>query len=179
MPAILPAFGDPLSPASTHISPDYLESSVEQTRTPNVVTAVLMDYRSLDTLVETIVIFTAGIACALILAARRRMIHPHDSAIVRTLGRIVIPIAQLFGFYVLIFGQHGPGGGFVGGVVLAASMILAILIFGVDANEQSARTESAARRWRRPVDFRWRRRPLPNWRRSVSELYESCDSGAR
>ncbi len=63
------------------------------------------------------------------------MIHPHDSAIVRTLGRIVIPVAQLFGFYVLIFGQHGPGGGFVGGVVLAASMILAILIFGVDAND--------------------------------------------
>ena len=63
------------------------------------------------------------------------MIHPHDSVIVRTLGRIVVPIAQLFGFYVLIFGQHGPGGGFVGGVVLAASMILAILIFGVDADD--------------------------------------------
>ena len=65
--ADLPAFGDPGSPASTHISPIYLENSVEQTRTPNVVTAILMDYRSLDTLVETVVIFTAGIACALIL----------------------------------------------------------------------------------------------------------------
>ena len=58
------------------------------------------------------------------------MIQAHDSVIVRTLGRIVIPVAQLFGFYVLIFGQHGPGGGFVGGVILAASMILDILIFG-------------------------------------------------
>jgi multicomponent Na+:H+ antiporter subunit B len=65
--ADLPAFGDLGSPASTHISPIYLERSVEQTRTPNVVTAILMDYRSLDTLVETVVIFTAGIACALIL----------------------------------------------------------------------------------------------------------------
>lgn len=63
------------------------------------------------------------------------MIHPHDSVIVRTLGRILIPVAQLFGFYVLVFGQYGPGGGFVGGVVLAASMILAILIFGVDADD--------------------------------------------
>ena len=61
------------------------------------------------------------------------MIQPHDSVIVRTLGHIVIPIAQLFGVYVLVFGQHGPGGGFVGGVVLAASMILAILIFGINA----------------------------------------------
>ena len=63
------------------------------------------------------------------------MIHSHDSIIVRTLGRIVIPVAQLFGFYVLIFGQYGPGGGFVGGVVLAASMILANLIFGRDAED--------------------------------------------
>jgi multicomponent Na+:H+ antiporter subunit B len=61
------------------------------------------------------------------------VIHAHDSVIVRTLGRIVIPVAQLFGIYVLVFGQHGPGGGFVGGVILAASMILAVLIFGRDA----------------------------------------------
>lgn len=63
----LPVFGDPNSAASTHISPVYLQNSVEQTGTPNVVTAVLMDYRSFDTFIETIVIFAAGIACALIL----------------------------------------------------------------------------------------------------------------
>lgn len=58
------------------------------------------------------------------------MIQAHDSVIVRTLGRTVIPIAQVFGVYVLVFGSYGPGGGFVGGVILAASMILAILTFG-------------------------------------------------
>ena len=63
----LPVFGDPGSPASLIISTAYIESSVEQTNTPNVVTAVLMDYRSFDTFIETVVIFTAGIACALIL----------------------------------------------------------------------------------------------------------------
>jgi multicomponent Na+:H+ antiporter subunit B len=63
----LPAFGDPASPASVHISPSYLEQSYQDTRTPNVVTSVLMDYRSLDTMVETVVIFTAGIACAFLL----------------------------------------------------------------------------------------------------------------
>ena len=63
----LPAFGDPTSPASVRISPSYLQQSYQDTRTPNVVTSVLMDYRSLDTMVETVVIFTAGIACAFIL----------------------------------------------------------------------------------------------------------------
>ncbi len=63
----LPGFGDPNSPASAHISPAYLEQSYKDTHTPNVVTSVLMDYRSLDTMIETVVIFTSGIACALLL----------------------------------------------------------------------------------------------------------------
>lgn len=63
------------------------------------------------------------------------MIQPHDSVIVRSLGHIVIPVAQLFGIYVLVFGQYGPGGGFVGGVVIAASMIMAILVFGIGSED--------------------------------------------
>ena len=62
------------------------------------------------------------------------MIRPHDSIIVQSLGRFLVPVVQLFGLYVLFFGQYGPGGGFVGGVILGASMILAILIFGHDAS---------------------------------------------
>jgi len=67
----LPKFGDPASPASVHVSPVYLENSMEDTLTPNVVTSVLMDYRAFDTLIETVVIFTAGIACALLLRRNR------------------------------------------------------------------------------------------------------------
>jgi len=63
----LPKFGDPASPASVHISPVYLQNSLQDTNTPNVVASVLMDYRALDTLIETVVIFTAGIACVLLL----------------------------------------------------------------------------------------------------------------
>jgi multicomponent Na+:H+ antiporter subunit B len=63
----LPKFSDPLSPANVHVSPAYLKNSLKETGTPNVVTAVLMDYRAFDTLIETAVIFTAGIACALLL----------------------------------------------------------------------------------------------------------------
>lgn len=63
----LPRFSDPASPASVHVSPEYLKNSMSDTETPNVVTSVLMDYRAFDTLIETAVIFTAGIACALLL----------------------------------------------------------------------------------------------------------------
>ena len=67
----LPNHADPQSPANTHVSPTYLEDSLEDTHTPNVVTAVLADYRGYDTLGETIVIFTAGLACILILMKRK------------------------------------------------------------------------------------------------------------
>ena len=66
-----PAFRDPGSQASIHVSPEYLKNSLEQTDTTNVVTSVLMDYRAFDTLIETAVIFTAGIACALLLRRNR------------------------------------------------------------------------------------------------------------
>ncbi len=61
------------------------------------------------------------------------MIHAHDSVIVRTMSRLLIPLIQLFALYVLFFGQYGPGGGFVGGVMLGASLILGILVLGPEA----------------------------------------------
>ncbi|MCF8082282.1 MAG: hypothetical protein K9M96_04250 [Deltaproteobacteria bacterium] len=68
----MPRWGDPHSPASTHVSPYYLQHSLVHTATPNVVTAVLADYRGFDTLGETTVIFTAGMACILLLRRRRK-----------------------------------------------------------------------------------------------------------
>jgi multicomponent Na+:H+ antiporter subunit B len=67
----LPRFGAPESRPSVHVSPEYLRNSLKDTETPNVVTSVLMDYRAFDTLIETVVIFTAGVACALVLRRHR------------------------------------------------------------------------------------------------------------
>ncbi len=68
----MPKWGDPHSPASTHVSPYYLRHSIEHTATPNVVTSVLADYRGYDTLGETTVVFTAGMACILLLRRGRK-----------------------------------------------------------------------------------------------------------
>jgi len=68
----MPKWGDPHSPASTHVSPYYLQHSIEHAATPNVVTTILADYRGYDTLGETTVVFTAGMACLLLLKKRRK-----------------------------------------------------------------------------------------------------------
>jgi len=60
-------YGDPQAPANLHISPYYIQMTIEETETPNVVTSVLADYRGYDTLGETTVIFAAGLCCILLL----------------------------------------------------------------------------------------------------------------
>lgn len=71
----LPVLFDPRSPASNHVSPRYIEKSAEEAGSPNFVTAVLADYRGYDTLGETTVIFTAGLATALLLRSYSKKAH--------------------------------------------------------------------------------------------------------
>ncbi len=161
-----PIWGDPQAPASRHVSPHYIENTLEETSVPNIVTAVLADYRSFDTMFETIVIFTAGLACIFILrhfqsteSSQARLYrhiptgitlrikesgkYPEASddferidshwipynLIIKTTCRIILPFIQIFGLYVIAHGHHSPGGGFQGGVILGASIILYAIAF--------------------------------------------------
>lgn len=64
-------WGDPASPPNSHVSPVYIQRAVEETHTPNLVTAILGDYRSYDTMFETVVIYCAGLAVVSILRRSR------------------------------------------------------------------------------------------------------------
>ena len=116
-----PDWGDAHSPANEYrVSQHYITRSFTETGVPNMVTAVLADYRSYDTLFETVVIFTAGIAIFGILriytggiesgppAFRPDDREALDPILVQT-SRILIPIIQLFALYVLAHGHHSPG----------------------------------------------------------------------
>ena len=160
-----PLWGDPNSPASTHVSPYYIENTLRDTLVPNIVTAVLADYRGYDTMFETIVIFTAGIACIFLLRTFKTVDpdirlyrhiptgitlriekggkFPEDSShferldtawvpyglIVKTTCRLVIPFIQIFALYVIAHGHYRPGGGFQGGVIMGASLVLFAIAF--------------------------------------------------
>lgn len=63
----MPAFGDAHAPANSSIGQEYVERTPKEIAVPNVVTAVLASYRGFDTLGETMVIFTAGVAVILLL----------------------------------------------------------------------------------------------------------------
>ena len=51
--------------------------------------------------------------------------------IVKTIVRLFTPFIQIYGLYVIAHGHYSPGGGFQGGVILAASIVLLALAFGL------------------------------------------------
>ena len=67
----LPALRSASSPMSQHVEPYYLSNALDQTGTPNLVSAILADYRSYDTFGETTVIFAGGLGCYLLLRRLR------------------------------------------------------------------------------------------------------------
>jgi multicomponent Na+:H+ antiporter subunit B len=60
---------------------------------------------------------------------------PH--VLLRVISKFLIPLIALFAFYVQFHGDYGPGGGFQAGVILAASVILYALIFGLEAAKKA------------------------------------------
>ena len=140
-----PDWGDPNSPVNATVAPYYIENSIRDTHVPNLVTSVLADYRGFDTLLETIVVFIACIAIYSILrieTAKSKTDEPEedtttappsydpsDSLIVRQASRFMVPFMQLFALYVIAHGHYSPGGGFQGGVILGASLILLAISF--------------------------------------------------
>lgn len=68
----LPAFGVADAPIHKHVGPYYLANAIKDTTVPNVVTAVLADYRSFDTFGEVIVVFTGAIGVLVLLKGRVR-----------------------------------------------------------------------------------------------------------
>jgi len=56
------------------------------------------------------------------------------SVIVKTTTTLVVGFIAVFGVYIALTGHLGPGGGFAGGVILAAAAALVLLAFGREAS---------------------------------------------
>ena len=94
----------------------------------NVVTSIVVNYRSFDTLGEVTVLFTAALGVGIILnATKKRGFGREANFILKTSTGILLPLIFLFGAYIFIHGHLTPGGGFPGGTILAAGILLLYL----------------------------------------------------
>ena len=64
------------------------------------------------------------------------MIRDSKDIIVKTLARLLAPFIVLYALYVVMHGHHSPGGGFQGGVILAASFVLLVISHGLELTKK-------------------------------------------
>ena len=115
----------------------YVEKGPQEIGAPNLVTAVVVTYRGLDTLGEVTVLFISAAGVGLLLRRSRRkqdeqtnktdIVHKAASEIVETATELLLPMIILFGIYVFMNGHLSPGGGFQGGAIIASGTMFLLL----------------------------------------------------
>lgn len=137
----LPKSADPSSPGNNEVAERYITKGMEETGAVNAVTGMILTYRAFDTFGETNVLFVAT-CCVMILLMLEEGIkkqkedendaryEPKKDAILQTIASVLCPIIFIFGIYVILNGHLSPGGGFSGGAIIGAGMILYVNAFG-------------------------------------------------
>jgi multicomponent Na+:H+ antiporter subunit B len=134
--AALLAWGVNALPPFGHYPGPYGDLIVQlaqpQRHMANTVTAVVFDYRGFDTMGEELLLFAAASSVALLLReTREHEVEDVDDAVrsdaVKAGGVLAAVAALLVGLNTVAHGFITPGGGFQGGVVLAAAFVLLFL----------------------------------------------------
>jgi multicomponent Na+:H+ antiporter subunit B len=121
----LPDFGSARGAYATYVA----LHATAQRHVTNVPSAVVFDYRGLDTLGEELILFTCVMGTALLLRSSREAGDrpPRDAvagAAQRHVGAVFVPVTLLLGVWTVSYGYLTPGGGFQGGVVCGTAALL-------------------------------------------------------
>ncbi len=119
--------------------------SLAATGLGNPVTAVLMAYRAMDTMLEKVVLLLALVGVWSLASDRAwggrpgRRQHADPDGALAFLARLLPPLGMVVGVYVVWAGADDPGGAFAGGTVLAAMWLLVMMAGLTDAPPVSRR----------------------------------------
>jgi multicomponent Na+:H+ antiporter subunit B len=143
----LPPTGNPNNPADNTVAERYIEKGLEETGAVNIVSGMILTYRAFDTFGETNVLFIAT-CCVMILLMiddellkkqelkNDRRFEPKNDAILQGVAFVLCPIIFIFGIYIILNGHLSPGGGFSGGAITGAGLILYVCAFGFKRTQQ-------------------------------------------
>ena len=136
----LPRIGNSSNPDNNIVSQRYIEKGLQETGALNIVSGMILTYRAFDTFGETNVLFIAT-CCVMILlmlddAILKKREDKDDRRFEPKNDAILCPIIFIFGIYVILNGHLSPGGGFSGGAILGAGLILYTSAFGFKKTQQ-------------------------------------------
>lgn len=104
------------------------ETSNSETGSANMVTSIVANYRSFDTLGEVTVLFISALGISLLAGTTNTMIERKKSGFILKAGsKVLMPILLVVGIYVITHGHLTPGGGFQGGSMIASSILLMLI----------------------------------------------------
>ena len=103
-----------------------VEGALAQSGTDNPVTAVLLNFRGYDTLLEMAVL-TSALMGVWALGPAPRIRETEPSPVLLGMNSVLIPLAPLICAYLLWAGATRPGGAFQAGAVLAAAGVLFVI----------------------------------------------------
>jgi multicomponent Na+:H+ antiporter subunit B len=110
----------------------YAQNTAKDLGAANIVTAIVVTYRGLDTLGEVTVLFLAASVVGVVLALGNKQAAKPGSVVpagelLTTGSRFLTPLIMLLGVYVFVNGHLTPGGGFQGGAIVASGALLVLL----------------------------------------------------
>ena len=138
-------------PRLSQVSPFYIENAKPLTGAKDIVGAIVVDFRALDTMIEILVFSLAGLGIYTLLhyAARKGGEHSHEtrtrlipagspqgihglptSAFLHTLAYVTLPLAAILGITHMMYGHDQPGDGFTAGVIISLAIALWYMLFG-------------------------------------------------
>lgn len=143
----LPLYGSATNPTNNEVTKRYIEQGIEETGAINFVAGMILDYRAFDTLGESHVLFIAACCVLILLRIDRkkdgsvseakmeaeendRRFEPKNDKILQKAAFVLVPPVIIFGIYVVLNGHLSPGGGFSGGAIIGAGLILYLNAFG-------------------------------------------------
>ena len=135
---LMPPMGSADNPTAVNTIPRYFERGAEEAGTENIVTGIVLNYRGYDTMGEVTVIFSALTAVLAVITRGEKRPFPNQNGspevrptlFIRTVTGFLIPFIILFSFYVILHGDVSPGGGFQGGAIIGAVLIISAMVFG-------------------------------------------------
>lgn len=114
----------------------YIQEVTDEIGVPNAVSAIYINYRFYDTLLELLVFSAAvfGVSFFSKLESRQKLAGSRviESQVVKASASLLFPVVALFGFYLATSAHLGPGGGFVGGAIGGTSILLISMSIGAE-----------------------------------------------
>lgn len=144
-------------PRTSIVSPYYAANAKQAAGATDIVSAIVVDFRGGDTLIEIVVFAMIGVGIYTLLRYASRYAKDREnqpqmevgrflltsgiggilpSPLIQTAARIVLPIYLMIAFTHLMYGHDQPGDGFTAGVISGLGLALWYVLFGYNRTKR-------------------------------------------